>query len=398
VQGDIANIDTSAQPIAADVASEQAKAAAALKEKYGQVVLVLQGGGALGAYQVGVYQALHEAGIEPDWVIGTSIGAINGAIIAGNPLAARLDRLNAFWTRVEQSPLIAFASQLPVLGAVLPNWSTLTAGVSGFFRPNPLAFLGLNVPLSADGAGYYSTQPLAETLSELIDIAEINAGRTRLSIGAANLRSSEMRYFDSRNGPLSVKHVLASGALPPAFPPVRVDGELYWDGGILSNTPVEAVFDGKPRRNSLVFVVHLWNPQGPEPETMQQVMHRHKELQYSSRSMSHILRQRQIHRLRHIVAELAARLPEAERAAPEIAEMAAYGCLTRMHVVRLLAPIIEGEDHTKDIDFSASGIRRRREAGHAHGRRVLDAEPWKGDFDPHEGFILHEVPSVDAAM
>ena len=380
------------------VVTEQSSAAKGLKEKYGQIVLVLQGGGALGAYQVGVYQALHEAGIEPDWVIGTSIGAINGALIVGNPLAARLERLNAFWTRVEQSPLVGFASQLPLLGAVLPNWSTLAAGVSGFFRPNPLAFLGLNVPLSADGAGYYSTQPLAETLSELIDIAELNAGLTRLSIGAANLHTSEMRYFDTREGELSIKHIMASGALPPAFPPVRIDGQLYWDGGILSNTPVEAVFDDKPRQNSLLFVVHLWNPEGPEPETMRQVMHRQKELQYCSRSMSHIQRQRQIHRLRHIVAELAARLPESERAAREVGELAAYGCMTRMHVVRLLAPMIEGEDHTKDIDFSASGIRRRREAGHAHGRRVLESEPWKGDFDPYEGFILHEVPSADATM
>jgi NTE family protein len=256
----------------------------------------------------------------------------------------------------------------------------------------------LNIPLSADAAGYYSTQPLAETLSELIDFSEINAGRTRVSIGAANLHSSEMRYFDSRDVQLSVKHIMASGALPPAFPPVRIDDELYWDGGILSNTPVEAVFDDKPRRNSLLFVVHLWNPQGPEPGTMRQVMHRHKELQYSSRSMSHIQRQRQIHRLRHIVAELAALLPESQRAAREVGELASYGCMTRMHVVRLLAPMIEGEDHTKDIDFSASGIRRRREAGHAHGRRVLETEPWRGEFDPHEGFILHEVPSTDATM
>jgi NTE family protein len=128
--------------------------AQALKEKYGQVVLVLQGGGALGAYQVGVYQALHEAGVEPDWVIGTSIGAINGAMIAGNPVETRLDRLNTFWRRVEHSPAFGATSHLPPpFSTMLPNWATITAGVSGFFRPNPLAFLGLNVPLPADGCG-----------------------------------------------------------------------------------------------------------------------------------------------------------------------------------------------------------------------------------------------------
>src|SRR5271166_190238 len=377
----------------------ESKAASRLKEKYGQVVLVLQGGGALGAYQVGVYQALHEAGVEPDWVIGTSIGAINGSIIAGNSAETRLDRLNAFWRRVEHFPALAATSHLPPpFGAMLQNWATITAGVQGFFRPNPLAFLGLNVPLPPDGAGYYSTQPLSETLSGLVDFSEINAGRTRLTVGAANVHNSAMRYFDSRDTELSVKHVMASGALPPAFPPVRIDGELYWDGGVLSNTPVEAVFDDKPRRNSLVFAVHLWNPQGPEPQTIQQVMSRQKELQYSSRAVSHIRRQQQIHRLRHIVAELAARLPKSEQAEPEVGEMASYGCVTRMHVVRLLAPMLRGEDHTKDIDFSGAGIRQRHEAGYEHGRRVLELEPWKADFDPLEGFVLQEAPSTAAAM
>ncbi len=375
------------------------KAASTLKEKYGQVVLVLQGGGALGAYQVGVYQALHEAGIEPDWVIGTSIGAINGAMIAGNPVDARLDRLNAFWRRVEHSPVLAATSHLPPpFDAMLPNWATITTGVQGFFRPNPIAFLGLNVPLPADGAGYYSMQPLSETLEGLVDFSEINVGPTRLTVGAANVHNSALRYFDSRDMELSVKHVMASGALPPAFPAMRIDGELYWDGGVLSNTPVEAVFDDKPRRNSLVFAVHLWNPQGPEPQSMRQVMHRKKELQYSSRTLSHIRRQQQIHRLRHIIAELAARLPKSEQAEPEVREMASYGCVTRMHVVRLLAPMLKGDDHTKDIDFSSSGIQRRREADYEHARRVLEHEPWKVDFDPLEGFALHEAPSMAGAM
>jgi NTE family protein len=362
-----------------------------LKSKLGQIVLVFQGGGALGAYQAGVYEALHEAGVEPDWLIGTSIGAINAAIIAGNKPEDRLTRLKEFWRRVEHSPALEALSALPWIGSTLPNWNTLAAGIAGFFRPNPLAFLGWRVPLPTDAAGYYSTAPLQQTLTELVDFSLIAKCEPRLTVGAAKVRTSEMRYFDSRGMPLTVRHVMASGALPPAFPPIRIDGDLYWDGGILSNTPVEAIFDDNPRRNSLVFAVHIWNSDGDEPDSIWQVMHRQKEVQYSSRAISHIARQKQIHRLRHIIAELAKRIPESERQSARIREMAAYGCLTRMHVVRLLAPRLDGEDHTKDIDFSRAGIRKRWEAGLADARSALEAAPWEGDFDPIEGFYLHEL-------
>jgi NTE family protein len=348
----------------------------------GQTVLVLQGGGALGAYQVGVFEALHEAGIEPDWVIGTSIGAINASIIAGSPKAERVERLCEFWRRVE------FGHFLP---AVARNFMAVSGGIPAFFRPNAPAFLGPHVPLGPEDAGYYSVAPLRQTLGDLVDVERLNSGAPRLTLGAANVRTSEMRYFDSRDTRLGLDHVLASGALPPAFPPVRIDGELYWDGGIVSNTPVEAVFDDKPRRDSLVFAVHVWNPHGDEPETIWQVMNRHKDVQYSSRAVSHIRRQRQLHRLRHIVAELSAMVPEGRRRDNLVAEMASYGCLTRMHVVRLLAPALDHEDHAKDIDFSPDGIRQRREAGYRHTLATLKQAPWRAPVDPTEGFVLHEA-------
>jgi NTE family protein len=359
----------------------------ATPRELGQIVLVLQGGGALGAYQIGVYQALHAAGIEPDWVVGTSIGAINASLIAGNEPGSRLDRLEEFWRRVKHGRLQQLFGAWPLATTLM----TISAGIPAFFRPNPLAFLGPFMPLSADAAGYYDTAPLRATLEDLVDFARINRRETRLTVGAANVRTSEMRYFDSRDLALDVRHVMASGALPPAFPAVRIDGELYWDGGILSNTPVETVFDDNPRRDSLIFAVHIWNPQGAEPATIQAVMNRQKDIQYSSRAVSHIARQKQLHRLRHVIAELAGRLPERELDDPEVRRLLGYGCLTRMHVVRLLAPSLDGEDHTKDIDFSPAGIRQRREAGYADTSRVLEMAPWSGEFDPIEGFILHEA-------
>ncbi|HVL29173.1 MAG TPA: patatin-like phospholipase family protein [Sphingomicrobium sp.] len=356
----------------------------------GQTVLVLQGGGALGAYQAGVYEALHESGIAPSWVIGTSIGAINAAIIAGSKPEERMEKLSDFWSRVQNDHFVP--GGLPAwMATASRNWQSITTGVPGFFTPNPEAFLGPHYPLGPDEAGYYSVGPLRRTLEQLVDLDQLNRGGTRITVGASSVRTAEMRYFDSRDMPLSLDHILASGALPPAFPAVRIDGELYWDGGILSNTPVEVVFDDNPRGDSLVFAVHIWNPHGPEPETIWEVMNRQKDIQYSSRAASHIKRQRQLHRLRHIVAELSKLVPDDKRRDNFVADMASYGCLTRMHVVRLLAPALDHEDHSKDIDFSAAGIRRRREAGYRDTMETLEKAPWRGPVDETEGFILHEA-------
>jgi NTE family protein len=209
-------------------------------------------------------------------------------------------------------------------------------------------------------------------------------------VGAAHVRTSVMHYFDSREMELTPSHVMASGALPPAFPAVRIDGELYWDGGILSNTPAERIFEDNPRRNSLIFAVHLWNPTGPEPESIWQILHRHKDIQYSSRIASHIVRQRESHRLRHVITELLKYIPEEARQDPKVKELAGYSCRTRMHVVRLLAPRLDNESHIKDIDFSPAGIRARWKAGYADTMAALWHQPWIGEWDPLEGVILHE--------
>jgi NTE family protein len=356
----------------------------------GQVVLVLQGGGALGAYQVGVYEALHEAGIEPDWVIGTSIGAINGAVIAGNQPGERLPRLRELWARFQQEPQFQ-ALWWPGLGEALATFSTLTRGIPDFFSPRMPAWGGLQAKVGVDAASYYQTAPLRETLNSLTDLAVLNAAHPRLTVGAVNVKSGEFRYFDSRDGALGLEEVMASGALPPGFPAIRVDGEAYWDGGLYSNTPLEAVLDDNPRRDSVIFSVNVWQPTGHEPESIWQVMAREKDIRYATREDSHIARQKQIHRLRHVIRELAKSLSAEKQNSRKCRELASWGCGTTMHVVRLLAPALDGEDYTKDLDFSAAGIRFRCEAGLGDARRMIERAPWDAPVDPMEGVVVHEL-------
>lgn len=357
-----------------------------------QTVLVLQGGGALGAYQVGVYQALHEHGIEPDWVIGTSIGAINAALIAGNPADRRLAQLHAFWDRIGGSATAEPLPLFPGQSAWWSNWVTVARGIPHFFVPNPAAWGGVQAEVGVEAASYYSTAPLHDTLTDLVDLRHLDARGTRLTVGAVSVRTGHMHYFDSRDAPIRMEHVMASGALPPAFPAIRIDGEAYWDGGLYSNTPIEAVLDDNPRRDSLIFAVNVWHPTGPEPRSIWEVLGRQKDIQYASRAESHIARQQQIHHLRHVIRDLARRIPPESRSAPEVRELASWGCGTTMHVVHLLAPRLAHEDHTKDIDFTADGVQARWQAGYTDARRALELRPWNDPVDPRQGVIVHDVP------
>jgi NTE family protein len=369
---------------AAATSSKRGKSASS---SVGQIVLVLQGGGALGAFQCGVYQALHEARTEPDWVIGTSIGAINGGLIAGNPPQQRLPALEAFWQQVTLREMGSWP--LPGLSSALNDMAVMARGIAGFFVPNPGSWLGALAPVGLECASYYDTAPLRETLAGLIDVDLLNAGAPRLTVGAVNVRTATMRYFDSQQDALGLDHILASGALPPAFPAVRIGGQSYWDGGIYSNTPIEAVLDDHPRRDSLIFAVNVWHGQGAEPTTIAQVMGRQKDIQYASRARSHIARQQQIHHLRHVIRELEKLLPEELRESAETEALTAYGCHTIMHVAMLTPPLLEGEGVTKDIDFSAFGIATRHAAGYTQTRRMLERAPWEAPVDPMMGVIVH---------
>ena len=355
----------------------------------GQVVLVLQGGGALGAYQVGVYQALHEAGIEPDWVIGTSIGAINASLIAGNEPGHRMERLSTFWDQMQASAPSTPQWDIFGLSNALANMATVTRGIPNFFTPNLHALRGQNAALGVEAAAYYSTAPLRETLTELVDFDYLCQRRTRMTVGAVNAVSGEMRYFDSAKESLGVDHVMASGALPPAFGAIRIDGQPYWDGGIYSNTPIEAVLDDKPRRDALIFAVNVWHQTGPEPVSIRDVMGRQKDIQFGSRADSHIVRQKQIHRLRHVIRELHKQIPAAKQGDAKVKELASWGCGTTMHVAHLVAPRLDGEDHTKDIDFTRSGVQARRHAGYVDTLNMIERAPWTQAADPIEGVIEH---------
>ena len=345
-------------------------------ERPQRIVLVLPGGGALGAYQAGVYEAISSAGLEPDWVIGTSIGAINSALIAGNPKERRLARLREFWHCVGQESLLG-------------NWAIVAAGVPAFFRPHLGRWAIPSARLGLEQAAYYSTEPLRRTLEELVDLDLPGQGGARLTVGAVGVTSGQMRYFDSRDTRVGVQHVMASGALPPAFPAVRIDGEAYWDGGIYSNTPIEPIFDDLPRRDSLIFAANLWQPRATEPQSIWEVMTRHKDIQSSSRAGPAIARLQKAHRLRRALRTLMAHWPKGVRM-PEWPELEAEACGSTMHVVRLLAPVGAGEDFLKDVDFSRAGIRRRWTAGYEDTMRVIERAPWKDPADPMEGLIVHE--------
>lgn len=342
-----------------------------------------------GCHQAGVYEALHEAGLEPDWVVGTSIGAINGALIAGNALANRLPRLRQFWEMVAEGSGAARHWNALGLGKLMHNLAAVSRGIPGFFEPNLHAWMGMGAALGVTNAAYYGTGPLRETLAALVEFSPEVRSCTRLTLGAVNVHSGRMRYFDSRNEAVGVEHVLASAALPPAFPAVMIDGEPYWDGGMYSNTPIEVVMDDNPRRNAVIFAAQLWQQEGDAPDSIAKVMSRLKDIQFSSRADSHIAQQHKIHHLRHIVRELGKFMPDDIGNSAAVRELLSWGCGTVMHVVELRAPAVPDEDHTKDLDFTADGIAARWQAGRDSTRRKIAAAPWNDAYDPVNGIVVH---------
>jgi NTE family protein len=366
-----ATITTTAGPNLSDFASHESDSLQPQLRLPGQVVLVMQGGGAPGCYQAGVYQALHEADIEPDWVIGTSIGAINGAIIAGNLPADRLKRLQEFWARLETMPLGPFSDLMPLMG-----------GVPGFYCLNPALAWGVDAKVGIEQASMYRVDPLKKLLPSLVNFNLINSGKSRFTLGLAAVRTGEIRYFDSKRDTIGLDHVLGSSAIPPCFPAVRIDDEYYWDGGIYSNTPVEVVFDDYPRLSSVVFAAQIWHTRGPEPKSLMHAFMREKDILFGSRTRSQIARQAELHRMRHVVRELTEMLPEDCKNSPRAKDLADWGCGTKIHLVEINAQPIDGETNSRDYDFSRAAIKARWGAGYADTCRMIERRPWDNPIDP----------------
>ena len=327
--------------------------------------LVLQGGGALGAYQAGVYEALTEAGFRPEWIAGVSIGAINAAIIAGNPPAERMTALRTFWEQVSVSLPIELPFGNEQMRAFVSNASAAwvaSFGVSGFFRPRlPPPFL---MPQGSEGAiSYYDTEPLKATLERLVDFKRINSKETRLSLGAVNVQTGTLHYFDNMNHEIGPEHVMASGALPPGFPPVEIDGQYYWDGGVVSNTPLEYVLEENLHDDLLVFQVDLFKREGPLPRTMLDVMERLKDIQYASRTVHNTKASLEVHEARMALRGLLMALPEELRNDPNAKLLEKCADERTVTVAQVIYRNKPYEGSSKDYEFSRQAMREHWQAG-----------------------------------
>lgn len=353
-----------------------AKQAPAVDIRHDSVVLVLQGGGALGAYQAGVYEGMAEAGIAPDWVTGVSIGAINAALIAGNPPARRVARLREFWDRVSSGMHLIPS---PWLDPVRSTFNRLNAaaiatfGVPGFFRPR------IPPPLfAAEGSvaalSLYDTEPLQRSLEELVDFDLVKRREVRLSIGAVNVRTGNSIYFDSFDAsqpPLGAEHVRASGALPPSFPPVTINGEQYWDGGIVSNTPLWYVLDDSPHLNALVVQVDLFSATGEPPRNLDQVFERKKDIQYSSKTRFNTRRIKELGEMRAALERVIGKLPARLRSDPDVLRLGALCDTGRITIAHLINRRLSHSAQTKDHDFSRATVNELWAAGLDDVRRSV---------------------------
>ncbi len=345
------------------------------------VALLLQGGGALGAYQGGVYEALAEANIHPDWIAGISIGAINGAIIAGNPPHSRVDRLREFWTQVTSSapwdwsnnPFVVLARSDHTRNLLNQMSASLAAsfGSAGFFAARPLMpWLQPGGTLAA--TSFYDTKSLRDTLERLVDFDRINAGMTRFSAGAVNVRTGNFVYFDNTTHTIRPEHVMASGALPPGFPAVEIEGEQYWDGGLVSNTPLQWVIESNPRRqDTLAFQVDLWSARGQRPRNMAEVATRQKEIQFSSRTRASTDQFKNVHRVQRALAALLRRLPGDLEENDDLEILKSVASDKVYNIVHLIYRAQNYEGHSKDYEFSRLSMQDHWRAGYHDALRTL---------------------------
>jgi NTE family protein len=344
------------------------------------IALVLQGGGALGAYQAGVYEALAEANIHPNWIAGISIGAINAAIIGGNPPNSRVDRLREFWTQVTASgPWFGVSNAYAGLarGESSRQWLNhvsaafaVASGAKGFFTARPV-LPWLHPAGTIESTSFYDTRDLKRTLERLVDFDRLNAGAIRFSAGAVNVRTGNFACFDTTTHTIRPEHVMASGALPPGFPAIEIEGEHYWDGGLVSNTPLQWVVDAEPRRDTLAFQVDLWSAQGKLPRNMFEVMTRDKEIRYSSRTRASTDQFKHVQELRYALAGLLEKIPEDLKNSPEARLLGGAADRTAYNIVHLIYRARAYEGHSKDYEFSRLSMEEHWRLGYYDARRTL---------------------------
>jgi NTE family protein len=358
-----------------------------------KVALLLQGGGALGSYQAGVYAALAQSDYLPDWVAGISIGAINAALIAGNPPAQRVARLRAFWESIT-APSALWPGWL---GLAFGNaWgdnrkpaalNALLLGQPGFFQPRP--------PLDwwAEGgpASIYDTTELRATLERLVDFGRLNNGEVRYACAAVNVATGNFAWFDSARQRIGPEHIMASGALPPGFPAVEIDGESWWDGGLVSNTPLQYVVEYYPRDSRLCFQVDLFPARGKVPQNLAQVQERDKDIRYSSRTRAATDKLKLEHDLRYNINLLWEALTPEQRAQPAAQHLYNFGCETTMDIVQLIHRADPADGDSKDYEFSRATMAARWAQGEADMRHTLAASPWLAPMPPGTGARLFDV-------
>src|SRR6266851_3238533 len=348
---------------------------------YDVVALVLQGGGALGAYQSGVYEGLHEAGIRPNWLAGISIGALNAAIIAGSPEGERVQRLREFWETICAFSIewpageglanaLPFAFDISSVRNAIAATRALVHGQPGFFKPRFPSPLWS--PFSGDAAtSFYDTAPLQQTLERLVDFDRLNSGEVRVSVGAVNVRTGNLTYFDTSERRLGAKHFMASGALPPGFPATEIDGEHYWDGGIVSNTPLQWVLDAHPRQDTLAFQIDLWSARGELPRDMIEVDVRMKDIRYSSRTRMGTDQFRKAQALRRAAAKLLAEIRPEVRQTPEAELIASEADEKVYNIIQMIYRARSYEGASKDYEFSRRTMEEHWKAGYSDMQRTL---------------------------
>jgi NTE family protein len=367
---------------------------------FDSIALLLQGGGALGAYQAGVYEALAEADLHPDWVAGISIGAINSALIAGNPPDKRVDKLRQFWERIT-TDVFGNWPQDVVTPWIKGDWSrglmsrvsagvAMMDGVRGFFTPRlPLPWLH---PAGAiEATSVYDTADLKSTLESLADFDRINAQEVRFSVGAVNVRSGNFVYFDTATHAIRPEHVMASSALPPGFAAVEIDGERYWDGGLISNTPLQWVLDSFPRRDTLAFQVDLWNARGDFPGNLAEVETRRKEIQYSSRTRANTDHFKYTQRIRNAVASLLESIPDDLKSDSNAKLLGSIADRKVYNIVHLIYRARTYEGHSKDYEFSRLSMETHWRAGYHDTIRTLRHPEVLERPANHEGVAVFDL-------